>query len=57
VTVVDTAASSELREWAEELVARARADGIDLTGEGGLLTDGAHTGSVRGWEHLPVQTR
>lgn len=28
-----------LREWAEELVARARADGVELTGEGGLLTD------------------
>ena len=28
-----------MREWAEELVARARADGVELTGEGGLLTD------------------
>lgn len=28
-----------LREWAEELVAQARADGVELTGEGGLLTD------------------
>jgi putative transposase len=28
-----------MREWAEELVARARAEGVDLTGEGGLLTD------------------
>jgi putative transposase len=27
-----------MREWAEELVARARAEGLDLTGEGGLLT-------------------
>lgn len=27
-----------MREWAEELVARARAEGVDLTGEGGLLT-------------------
>ena len=27
-----------MREWAEELVARARSEGIDLTGEGGLLT-------------------
>lgn len=27
-----------MREWAEELVARARAEGMDLTGEGGLLT-------------------
>jgi putative transposase len=28
-----------VREWAEELVARAREDGVALTGEGGLLTD------------------
>lgn len=28
-----------MREWAEELVARARSEGVDLTGEGGLLTD------------------
>lgn len=28
----------DMREWAEELVARARADGLDLTGENGLLT-------------------
>ncbi len=28
----------EMREWAGELVARARAEGVDLTGEGGLLT-------------------
>src|SRR2546423_5417772 len=27
-----------MREWAEELVARARTEGLDLTGEGGLLT-------------------
>ena len=27
-----------IREWAEHLVARARAEGVDLTGEGGLLT-------------------
>jgi putative transposase len=27
-----------MREWAEELVARAREDGVELTGEGGLLT-------------------
>src|SRR5437588_10323765 len=26
------------REWAEMLVARARDEGVDLTGEGGLLT-------------------
>src|SRR3954454_18891189 len=28
-----------MREWAEQLVARAREDGVALTGEGGLLTD------------------
>ncbi len=27
-----------MREWADELVARARAEGVELTGEGGLLT-------------------
>jgi transposase-like protein len=27
-----------MRDWAEELVARARAEGVELTGEGGLLT-------------------
>src|SRR5262245_19436677 len=32
------AAVPSMREWAEELVARARAEGLDLTGEGGLLT-------------------
>ena len=28
----------EMREWAVELVDRARSQGVDLTGEGGLLT-------------------
>jgi putative transposase len=28
-----------MRGWAEELVARAREDGVALTGEGGLLTE------------------
>src|SRR3989442_951631 len=27
-----------MREWAEELVARARAEGVELTGDDGLLT-------------------
>ena len=27
-----------MREWAEQLVARARAEGVDLTGDDGLLT-------------------
>lgn len=31
--------AGSVREWAEELVARAREDGVALTGEGGLLTD------------------
>lgn len=30
--------SPEMREWAEALVERARAEGVSLTGEGGLLT-------------------
>jgi putative transposase len=29
---------SEMRDWAEELVSRARAEGVALTGEDGLLT-------------------
>ncbi len=28
-----------MRDWAEELVARARDEGVELTSEGGLLTD------------------
>jgi hypothetical protein len=27
-----------MREWAEQLVARARAEGVELTGDDGLLT-------------------
>jgi hypothetical protein len=27
-----------MRDWADELVARARAEGVELTGENGLLT-------------------
>jgi putative transposase len=30
--------ASSMREWAEQLVTRARAEGVELTGEGGLLT-------------------
>jgi hypothetical protein len=30
--------AGELRDWAVELVDRARADGVELTGEDGLLT-------------------
>lgn len=33
-----TGDESALREWAERLVARARAEGVELTGDGGLLT-------------------
>jgi transposase-like protein len=29
---------SEMRDWAEQLVARARSEGIELTGDNGLLT-------------------
>jgi hypothetical protein len=31
--------AGSMRDWAEQLVARARADGVALTGEGGLLTE------------------
>jgi len=37
--VVASAGSGSMQEWAEELVARAREDGVALTGEGGLLTE------------------
>jgi type III secretion system FlhB-like substrate exporter len=30
--------SPGMQEWAEQLVARAREEGVSLTGEGGLLT-------------------
>jgi len=33
-----TGDESAMREWAERLVARARAEGVELTGDGGLLT-------------------
>lgn len=32
------AESPDMREWAEQLVARARTEGIELTGDNGLLT-------------------
>lgn len=32
------AESPEMREWAEQLVARARSEGVELTGDNGLLT-------------------
>jgi transposase-like protein len=37
--LVPAEAAGSMREWAEQLVARAREDGVALTGEGGLLTD------------------
>ena len=37
--LVGASAPESMREWAEQLVARAREDGVALTGEGGLLTD------------------
>ena len=37
-SVPAVADSSEMREWAEQLVARARSEGVELTGDNGLLT-------------------
>ena len=34
----EAAGEAAMRDWAELLVARARAEGVGLTGEGGLLT-------------------
>ena len=34
----EAAGEAAMRDWAELLVARARAEGVELTGEGGLLT-------------------
>ena len=34
----DAAEEAAMTEWAELLVAQARAEGVELTGEGGLLT-------------------
>ena len=34
----DAAGEAAMTEWAELLVARARDEGVELTGEGGLLT-------------------
>jgi len=36
--LVPVGAPESLQDWAELLVARAREDGVALTGEGGLLT-------------------
>jgi transposase-like protein len=37
-SVPAVADSTEMRDWAEQLVARARSEGIELTGDNGLLT-------------------
>ena len=37
-SVPAVAESTEMREWAEQLVARARSEGVELTGDNGLLT-------------------
>ena len=34
----DAAGDAAMRDWAELLVARARSEGVELTGDGGLLT-------------------
>ena len=39
------AAAEPMREWSEQLVARAREEGVALTGEGGLLA----TAQAQGW--------
>ena len=37
--LVPAGGGESMQDWAEQLVARARADGVALTGEGGLLTE------------------
>ena len=39
VPASEAADEAAMADWAERLVAQARAEGVDLTGEGGLLTD------------------
>ena len=34
----EAAGEAAMRDWAELLVARARTEGVELTGDGGLLT-------------------
>ena len=38
VPASDAADGAAVADWAEQLVAQARAEGVELTGEGGLLT-------------------
>lgn len=38
VSASDAAVEAAVKDWAERLVAQARVEGVELTGEGGLLT-------------------
>ncbi len=38
VPVSEAAGEAAMADWAERLVAQARAEGVELTGDGGLLT-------------------
>ena len=38
VSATESAGEAAMRDWAELLVARARTEGVELTGEDGLLT-------------------
>jgi len=38
VSASEAADEAAMAEWAERLVAQARAEGVELTGDGGLLT-------------------
>ena len=38
VPVSEAVGETAMKDWAELLVAQARADGVELTGDGGLLT-------------------
>ena len=38
VSASEAADEAAMKDWAERLVAQARAEGVELTGDGGLLT-------------------
>ena len=38
VPASEAADEAAMKDWAERLVAQARAEGVELTGDGGLLT-------------------
>ncbi len=38
VPASEAAGEAAMADWAERLVAQARAEGVELTGDGGLLT-------------------